>query len=183
MAIDDLEPYAEYARPYYDEKDPAHDFRHIERIIRRLEPLSAGMSPPPRPHRLHFLACFHGLGIRIRNDDSFRLQVRDFLLGLGWGEGEVDRGFQSIGRHLEDPVTTEEKIVRDANFLELLGAYGVAKAFITGGARGQSVSESAEIYRARYLEKIEFRTPVARQLAAEGREFAKAFLERLDREV
>ncbi|MHC4862055.1 MAG: HD domain-containing protein, partial [Planctomycetota bacterium] len=144
MAMDDIEPYATFARPFYADKDPAHDFRHIERILGRLDALGKGMSPPPRPHRLHFLACFHGLGIRLRNDRAFRERVREFLGELGWSEVEADRGFACLWRHLEDPVTVEEKIVRDANYVELLGAFGVAKAFVTGGARGQSLEETAE---------------------------------------
>lgn len=57
-----IEPYKEFVRPYYTTRDPAHDLRHIERIISRLDLLSEGVSWPPRRDRLYFLACFHGLG-------------------------------------------------------------------------------------------------------------------------
>ena len=182
MERDRIEPYFEFVRPHYADKDPAHDFRHIERIVSRLEVLGAGMSPTPAPHLLHFLAAFHGLGLRLRNDEDFRREVREFLAGLGWEEAEIASAFVSLGRHLEDPRTVEEKIVRDANYVELLGAFGVAKAFTAGGARGQTLEETARIYATRYLDKITFRTPVARQLAEEGKRYAREFLERLEKE-
>ncbi len=37
-----VQPYAEHARPYYVDKDIAHDWRHIERILRRLDSLADG---------------------------------------------------------------------------------------------------------------------------------------------
>ena len=79
---------------------------------------------------------------------------------------------------------SRRKIVQDANYVELLGVFGVAKAFLTGGARGQSLEETARRQRGlyQYLDKVRFRTPVGRRLAQEGREYAKRFLERLRRE-
>ncbi len=89
----------------------------------------------------------------------------------------------SLDRHLSDPQTIEEAIVHDANYIEMLGAFGVAKAFTTGGARGQSLHETADIYEHRYLDKVQFRTPAGQRAAEEGRAYVKAFLTRLRDEL
>lgn len=181
-ATSDVDAFLAFAGPYYDKRDPAHDGHHIERIIRRLDTFSEGVVPPPRRKLLHFLACFHGLGRRVREDTAFALEVRSLLLGRGWTEGEADEALESLERHLRAPQTVEEEIVHDSNYVELLGAFGIAKAFLTGGARGQSLEETAEIYQKQYLDRVRFRTPTGRKLAQEGREYAAHFLERLRQE-
>jgi hypothetical protein len=179
MTRDRLEAYLEFVRPRHGERDAAHDFRHIERIVARLEVLSEGVEPAPRRERLYFLACFHGLAGRMKSDEALRGETEAFLGGLGWSKEEIREGFDALDRHLKDPQTVEEEIVHDANFVELLGAFGIAKAFTVGGARGQSYEETADIFEHRYLEAVEFRTPAGRRLAEEGREYAREFLRRL----
>jgi hypothetical protein len=43
-----IERYKDFVRPFYAARDIAHDFDHIERIIRRIDVLSNGTSPPPQ---------------------------------------------------------------------------------------------------------------------------------------
>jgi uncharacterized protein len=174
-----VEPYKDFVRPHYADKDAAHNFRHIERILDRLSVLSEGMEQAPHLDRLYFLACFHGLGKRLSADRAFCEQVKVFLRSLAWSEPEIDESLQSLGRHLARPQTVEEKIIHDANYLELLGALGIAKAFTTGGARDQLLEESTDIFEHQYLDKVEFQTPTGKQLAEEGRVYAKEFLKRL----
>lgn len=178
MAKEIVEPYKEFARPYYTKRDPAHDFRHIERIISRLDLLSEGVSPLPRRELLYFLACFHGLGTRLHNDEQFRHRVSTFLHDLGWTRAEVEEAFQGLERHLKTPQTIEEAIVHDANSIELLGAFGIAKTFTTGGARGQSYEETVDIFEA-LLDSFVFHTPMGKRLAAERTAYTKEFLRHL----
>ena len=42
-----VEPYKRFAQNYYIDRDTAHDFRHIERIISRLDYLSQDVASPP----------------------------------------------------------------------------------------------------------------------------------------
>jgi uncharacterized protein len=177
-----LAMYLDFVRQLPNRRDPAHDFRHVQRIVGRLEALAEGASPTPNWDRLHFLACFHGLWPLVQDDPEFRNAAAGLLRQMGWTEAEIEDGFQGLERHLTDPLTVEEEIVHDANFLELLGAFGIAKAFTTGGARGQCYEDTADIYEKRYLDRVHFRTPVGRRLADEGRAYARAFLERLRRE-
>ena len=101
MLKQQVEPYQEFARPYYSDRDTAHNFRHIERIIGRLDLLSQEMSPPHQ-ELLYFLACFHGLEANF-GDESFRDRVKHFLLDLSWTETEIEEAFTSLERHLDNP--------------------------------------------------------------------------------
>ena len=112
-----------------DSRDTAHDFRHIERIINRLELLSREISPPPDKSLLYFLACFHGLGKNICDNELFCERAKYFLLDLKWNETQITKVFQSLERHTTNPQTIEETIIHDANYVELLGAVWYCQGF------------------------------------------------------
>lgn len=179
---DQIEPYRDFVKPYYEEKDPAHDFRHIEKIINRLTMLSEGISQEIHPEKLYFLACFHGLGKQLSSNKDFNDRVQTFLESLGWTIENIEEAFQSLYCHLTNPRSVEEKIVHDANYIEILGAFGIAKAFITGGAKGQTIEETAHTFEYQYLDKVIFQTPVGKRLADERKEYTKEFLIRLQNE-
>ena len=86
-------------------------------------------------------------------------------------------------RHLDNPQTVEEAIVHDANYIELLGAFGIAKAFTTGGARKQTYQKTADIFEYQYLDKVAFLTPMGKQIAKEKRAYTKEFLNQLRSEL
>ena len=73
--------------------------------------------------------------------------------------------------------------MHDANYVELLGAFGIAKAFTKGGAEGQSYEVTADIFEQQFLDRVVFKTPEGKRVAAEGRAYAKAFLRRLRSEL
>ncbi len=178
-----VDPYLRFVAPFYVGKDAAHDFRHIRRIVGRLAALAEGFSPAPRSDVLYFLASFHGLVHDITSSSDFSGQAQEFLSQLGWSEQEVGDGFRRLQRHLKSPVTVEEQIVHDANYVELLGAFGIAKAFTKGGAEGQSYEETADIFEHQFLDAVEFKTPVGQQMAAEKLAYTKGFLARLRAEL
>ena len=83
---------------------------------------------------------------------------------------------------MTNPQSIEEKIVRDANYIEVLGALGIAKAFTTSGANGQAIEETADIFEHQHLDKVIFQTPAGKRLADEGKRCTKEFLARLRNE-
>jgi uncharacterized protein len=178
---DQFKPYADFARQYYGANDQAHNFKHIERMVGRLSMLSDGLDGV-RPHFLHFLTAFHGLWPFWHDDPKFRAKAISFLQELGWGEPEIEESATCLERHLKDPQTVEEKVVHDANYIELLGAFGIAKAFTVGGSLGQTYEETAEIFENKYLNTVKFCTPVGKRMAEEGIAYAKAYLARLKSE-
>ncbi|WP_152628068.1 hypothetical protein [Streptacidiphilus neutrinimicus] len=174
-----LSSYADEVRPLYEAKDPAHDFVHIERILARVELLAEGEAP--RWDLLYFLVCFHGLVPRMA-DSGFRQGTAQFLEGLGWNPAEADEGVAALERHLTGPVSLEEQLVHDANYWEAIGPFGIAKAFTTGGARGQRIEETLRLARV-FVDRPVFRTSTARRLAPARRAYAHSFLDELEREL
>lgn len=178
----EIKPYYDFVRPYYCDRDAGHDFRHIARIFDRLEELSVGCVPEPKFHRLYFLAAFHGLVEKLRTDIEFRDQVDDLLRQLGWKNDEISDAFTALERHLSAPQTTEEMIVHDANFFEVTGRFGVAKAFTVGGNFNQTYERTLEIFEAN-LNKLVFRTPIGRSTYDARKDYARAFIEELRAEI
>ena len=178
-----MEAFKEYVRPHYVDKDPAHDFNHIIRILRRLESWIGEISPRSDETKMIFIACFHGLRAKMKSDDRFHTETVGFLKSLGWDGEKIKDGLISLERYTKDPQSMEEKLVHDANNLERLGAFGIAKAFTTGGARGQTYEETSDIFEYQFLDETKFYTPVANQHAQEGKKYAKEFMRKLRNEL
>ena len=183
MKKHELNLYKKFTKEYYDDRDPGHDFYHIKRILNRLEIVIDGIEEEIDYALLYFLACFHGLNKKIESDEDFQINTREFLKEIGWGDSEIESGFISLKRHVRNPQKVEEEIIYDLNYIELLGALGIAKAFTTGGAKGQSFEETINIYEENYLDKVEFRTIYGKKISKEGRDYAKRFLKRLREEL
>jgi HD superfamily phosphodiesterase len=180
--INNIDLYKDFVRPLYNDKDTGHDFRHIERIISRLKELSYGLTPAPLPYKLNFLACFHGLGERIHSDRDFRNNTIAFLYNLGWQKQDIETMFSSLLTHLKNPITPEEMIVHDANYFEITGPFGVAKAFLVGGARGQTFEQTVKIFKDN-LNRIVFKTPTGKRLYEKRKAYAREYLQKLRAEL
>ena len=177
-----IEPYLKFVSHLYGDKDLGHDYQHIERIVARLDELKDGLTPIPSAHKLNFLACFHGLSKRLHNEPRLREKTISFLNDLGWKKEDVDAIFSSLLTHLKDPKTSEEMVVHDANYFEVAGPLGIAKAFLVGGARGQTYEQTIDIYEG-YLDRVVFRTPTGRRLYEPRKAFAREFLQKLKKEL
>ena len=105
-----------------------------------------------------------------------------FLRGLGWQQNGIDAMLSSLFSHLTDPQTSEEQVVHDANYFELTGPFGIAKAFTVGGAKGQSYEQTADIFQ-HNLDRVVFRTPAGQRQSAERLAYARDFLQRLKEEL
>lgn len=138
--LDVIDFYIDFVRPLYAGKDAAHDFRHIERMISRCGDLAEGLEPPPCPHKLNFLACFHGLGPQIASDPELRAKTVAFLRDLGWARTDVNAALSSLATHLSEPQTSEEMIVYDANYFEVTGAFGSQRHSSQAGREGKPMS-------------------------------------------
>ncbi|WP_299843111.1 hypothetical protein [uncultured Roseovarius sp.] len=180
--MNEITTYFEFVRPSYNNRDAGHDLRHIARIIERLDDLSVGCHPAPTRHLLFFLAAFHGLGEKLQEDSDFRQLTEDFLRQLGWKSDEIPGAFVALQRHLSAPETTEEMIVHDANFFEVTGPFGIAKAFTVGGHFNQTYERTLEIFEEN-VEKLVFRTPVGRSAYHNRKDYARAFIVELREEL
>jgi hypothetical protein len=105
-----------------------------------------------------------------------------FLEGLGWEQEDIDTMLSSLLTHLENPRTPEEMVVHDANYFEITGPFGIAKAFTVGGARGQTYEQTVDIFEGN-LDHVVFRTPGGKRLSETRKAYAKEFLRKLRDEL
>jgi hypothetical protein len=171
-----LNRYATVARPEYVGKDPAHDWSHIRRIWSRL-PWLASEFDDIDVDRAAFITAFHGLASRVRSDSALREAATAHLRKHGRSSDKILGLLDALDRHATSPVSPEEIVVHDANILEVVGAFGIAKTFTKGGAEGQSYEETISYYRG-FLDAARFYTTAARAVEADRRAFAEAFLAR-----
>jgi uncharacterized protein len=183
MRKSEIQAYINFVKPHYEDKDPGHDFDHIKRIISRIPELENEVASEPDKSKLWFLACFHGLDKKLSGDRDFKEQTTNFLLSLSWDKKEIDILYKSLSEHMVNPATIEEKIICDANNLDLLGAIGIAKAFTTGGVKRQLFLETIEIFEKRYLDQAVFQTPVGKRIFKKQLNYVKEFLLKLKKEL
>lgn len=78
----------------------------------------------------------------------------------------------------------EEKILRDADRLDAMGAIGIARAFMFGGKNGRSLEETIKHFREKLLVlKEKMYTNNAKKISIERHKFMEQFLDRLKKEV
>lgn len=132
-------------------EDPAHDVVHIERVVRWAERLAkeegadlAVVAPA---------AWFHDL-VSLRKDDPRRKRSSRLSADRAVGElasiGYPPRYLEAVHHAIEahsfsaavTPRTIEACVVQDADRLDALGAIGVMRAAVTGGALGRPIYEA-----------------------------------------
>ena len=136
-----IEKAKAFVMPFYTKKDIAHDFRHIQRVLRTARRLAERYEADDE--LIDLGALFHGV---IHIDEK---QVTDFLHAEGLPEGRIASIVQAawdsqVGR---EPVLLEGKILHDAHLLEGGKTFWVVKTLILGTARGETLQETLEFYR------------------------------------
>jgi uncharacterized protein len=133
--------------------DPAHDLTHVIRVVnntRYLTDLLNSNSMITLP-----AAWLHDC-VSVAKDSPQRAQASrlaadqaiEFLQGIGYPEPWLAPVHHAIEAHSFSagipPRTLEAKIVQDADRLEALGAIGIARCLLTGGAMGTPLYQSAD---------------------------------------
>ena len=169
-----IEGYKNFVEIHYATKDIAHNFSHIERIICTVDKIISYCAYENLDYSLlAFLQCFHGLNRKLESDDDFKQETVNFLISQGWTSENIANAFQSLKCHCKSPKNTEEDIVYDANFIEVVGAFGLARAFNSAGMRGQSVEEIASILKTHYYDVIQCRFPMGKPYMKKEKNFLK----------
>jgi len=123
--------------------DGAHDRAHIERVVttaRRLADIEDAQMEAVRP-----AAWLHDCVVvpkdHPRREDASILAAEaagSFLAEAGYPEHWIDPIEHAIAAHSYSgdvaPKTVEAKVVQDADRLDALGAVGIARCFMVGGA-------------------------------------------------
>ncbi len=125
--------------------DAAHDLGHVRRVVTlaaslaRLEKANEAVVAPA--------AWLHDCVVTAKDAPDRKQASRyaaraasHFLLRVGYPAGLVPAIAHAIEAHSFSagiaPVTTEAAVVQDADRLDALGAVGIARAFMVGGALG-----------------------------------------------
>jgi uncharacterized protein len=132
--------------PMYEGADGAHDFSHIIRVYRNAREI--GKKEGANMQVLLLSALLHDVGLPSKlnegsEDKDAGKIARDFLKKKGVPENASKKILYAIEVHRFSkgivPNTLEAKILQDADRLDALGAIGIARVFMTGGALGRGL--------------------------------------------
>ena len=172
--IDNSKKIEFFSQELHRERDPAHDFSHIRRLLKLCKKLMVSIECDAE--LLIVSAYFHGA----LNQEN---KIRDFLRSLGYSNNFIDK-IINVVRNSASPSTSktmEEKILYDANLLDALGAVGIARSFIKGGYMGQSIQETLSIMKENMKRKL--MTPEGESIAVKRRRFMDQFIRTLEEEL
>ena len=189
--------------------DPAHDERHIARVVATARRLAETERADPA---IVIPAAWLHDCVVVAKDSSQRSQASrlaaaaatEFLSGIGYPAGALPGIAHAIEAHSFSagipPRTIEARVVQDADRLDALGAVGIARTIALGGARGAPLYDSAEPFPlarqpddrtstidhfyTKLLTLAEtMQTATGRAEAAARTAFMRAFLAQLGREI
>ena len=211
MASDDFnpDPWLDEIRSLYRQADPAHNFSHIlrvcnmARIIGREEKAEMRVLLPAV--LLHDLGSKKGYGsVQEQSGQAGMRAVRSFLQGKGMDRDRIDKVLYAVEVHSFSraiiPTTLEARILQDADRLDAMGAIGIARLFVTGGALGREMYHPQDPFCRdrepddgrwnldhfyRKLLKLEsgMHTSAAKRLAAKRSRVMKQYLLDLEEEI
>ena len=206
-------PTVEQARAWYPENDPVHGFDHVLRVLAIAETLAADLGADREIVRA--AALLHDAAGAVPGPGSGRThheQTSAEFAGVelereGWPEARIRAVQHCIRAHRyrgrEAPETLEARILFDADKLDVVGAFGVARTIAYAMQAGEptfaepsvsfrekGVAEPGEPHSAyhEYLFKLRhvsdrLHTPGARKIARRRRRVLDAFFELLAAEA
>ncbi|MGD0951665.1 MAG: HD domain-containing protein [Methanotrichaceae archaeon] len=130
----------------YEAADSAHDFSHIMRVYKSAQKI--GKAEGADMQILLYAALLHDVEAESKlsgpsaESDALRLRIaEEFLKKKSLPEDLRNKVLYAIDVHRFSkgivPATREAKILQDADRLDAMGAIGIARVFMTGGAMGR----------------------------------------------
>lgn len=207
----DPSPWIEEIRSLYQESDPAHDFTHILRVYRNARRI--GQEEGADMPVLLLAALLHDVGSDKKDNygdperekkNLGRQATETFLDSMGLDEKRKEEVLYAIDVHRFSrgilPVTLEARILQDADRLDALGAVGIARVFLTGGALGREMYHPEDpfcrcrepddgrwnldhFYKKLLKLEVGMHTKSARKLAAKRTIVLKRYLSNLEDEI
>lgn len=151
-------PSLDEARTWYPQEDPVHGFDHVLRVLRMAERLAERLGADLEIVRA---ACLlHDAAGAVPGPEAARATheaesarfAEAILAGEGWPPDRIAAVTHCIRAHrfrgVETPSTLEAQIVFDADKLDVLGAFGVARTIGYALQAGQPVfAEPSQQFR------------------------------------
>jgi len=142
-------PTIDHARAWYPANDPVHGFDHVLRVLRMAVALGEELDADLEV--LRAAALLHDAAGAVPGPQSDRQTheqasaafAAQVLTGEGWPDERVEAVAHCIRAHryrgAEAPLTLEAKILYDADKLDVLGAFGVARTIGYAIQAGQPI--------------------------------------------
>ncbi len=153
-------PTVEQARAWYPPNDPVHGFDHVLRVLGVAEWLADRVGADREVVRA--AALLHDAAGAVPGPQSERSRheqvsaafAREVLQEEGWEPKRIEAVEHCIRAHryrsAEAPLTLEARVLFDADKLDVLGAFGVARTIAYALQAGEPIySEPSEAFRAR----------------------------------
>jgi uncharacterized protein len=205
-------PSVEHARAWYPDQDPVHGFDHILRVLRLAERLAAAEGADLEIVRAAVLlhdasGAETGGENRAEHQNHSAEFAKQILEAEGWPPERIAAVQHCIRAHrfrgTEKPESLEAKILFDADKLDVIGAFGVARTlaydvvmgwpfhaepseqFRTTGKKEEGETHSSYHEFLFKLSKIKDRlhTKAAQQLAEGRQKFLNDYFAQLDAEA
>ncbi len=195
----------EQARALYRQDGSAHGFEHVLRVLKLAERIGAAEGADLQIVRAATLLHDVARGQAGNHAVLGAVRAREVLAGAP--ADVIDAVAHAIAAHRfrgnAQPATLEARVLSDADKLDAIGAFGVARAYAIAGEDGQRLwaavspadypdiraipaSEHTPVHEYVYkLSRLSERlyTPAARRIAEGRRAFMQAFFAELDLEV
>lgn len=206
-------PSLEQAQSWYDAADPVHGLDHVLRVyhlaVRLGEELGADLEI------IRAAALLHDVAEAAPGDDSMRDEhemasarfAAEVLEREGWDRARIAQVLHCVRSHRyrgrERPESLEAKILFDADKLDVMGAFGIARTIgyaLQAGQpiyarpsrafmeRGQREADEHHSAYHEYLFKLQhvidkLHTPAAKSIAAERNRLLRSFFDQLAAEA
>jgi uncharacterized protein len=130
-------PTVDQAQAWYPENDPVHGFDHVLRVLRLAERIGTELGADLEI--LRAAALLHDAagaapgpgGGRLTHEQASAAFAADVLRDEGWPEDRIQHVVHCIRSHryrsVEEPATLEAQILFDADKLDVVGAFGIAR--------------------------------------------------------
>ena len=185
---------AAYVKQHMDQNDGSHDYNHIKRVLGLARHIAAQLPAPPLldPTVITLSALLHDIGDRkyLREGESSDTAVHNLLVALG-APGELAEKIQTICAAVSYSTEVRDRervrrlvqeypelgVVQDADRLDALGAVGIGRVFMYGGARtGRGLEGFVEMFEMKLLLlEAGMKTDPGREMARIRTERLRAF--------
>jgi uncharacterized protein len=179
-----------------------HGWPHVKRVQRLCTQLSKNMKEVDS-EVVEVAALLHDVGKYVEKGNKAvdhggisAAMAEEFLNSIYFNKEKVAAVCHAIRVHThgEEPRSVEAEILHDADFLDKMGAVGVATLFIKACLTNATIEESAEFWRhpsrdsyvglhALWLQKPHYYTRAAGILAKKRNKLVYAFFKQLEKEI